>query len=81
MAHRGIKNGIAQKLQPLVVEGLPFVIPLADTLVNKGLTILFYMPWIKSKYLIECPIEILVLTKGKPKCIKKIVKPHHYNFG
>ena len=66
LSHNGIQDSIAQKLQPFVVERFLARDIHAHGFVHERLTIIRYIPWVKTQYGIKRAIKLPFFSEGKP---------------
>ena len=72
MSHDGIKDGIAQELQPLVVLRTTLFVPLANTLVQQSLLVKLDVVGIETQNLVESRKKLLLLSEREPYSINNV---------
>ena len=77
LAYNRVQNGIAQKLQPLVVDGsLAFDVH-THALVHERLAVILYMPGVEAQHMIKRAIKLPVLSEGEPYRINEVTCVHY----
>ena len=68
IAHGRIENSIAKKLQPLVVDGLSFLVAVHDTLVHERHLVIADVAWQEADDVAQRQIKLLILSEREPYC-------------
>ena len=63
VADNRLENGIAEKFEPFVIDGLSFVVALRRTAVEKGRFVIVDMVWVEAQYLVKTRIKLLILAE------------------
>ena len=76
ITHRSIEYGIAEELQPLIVQRLALIVTFADALVHQRLLVILDVAGIETQYLVKRRKKLLLLAERELDSINNIVKPH-----
>ena len=76
LAYNGIEDGIAQELQPFVVEQGTALGVCVHRLVHQGFLIEAYLVRIEAQHIMKSAIKLLVLTERKPYRVYQVYGRH-----
>jgi len=76
IADNGVQDGIAEKLQPLVVHGLPLLVAVHHALVHQSKLIVADVVGIEAENLAQRQIKLLILSKRELHSVEYITTQH-----
>ena len=76
VAHNGVENGVAEKLQTLVVHGFPLFVASGHALVHQSELVIVYAVWIEAEDVVESRTKLLVLAEHEPHPVYKVINHH-----
>ena len=76
VAHDGIEQCVAEKLQAFVVQRLALLVAAADALVHQCLLVVADIMGIEPHDLVERRKKLLLLAEREPYTVNNIPKPH-----